>query len=72
MRLRLASGSISLPGSAGRENLTHLVGISVVKFSSRDRAAAPIRENTEELRVTRLSFGLQMRLGGSAPLPAAA
>ena len=34
MRLRLASGSISLPGSAGRENLTHLVGISVVKFSS--------------------------------------
>jgi outer membrane lipoprotein-sorting protein len=33
-QLRLASGSIFLPGFAGRENLTHLMGIQGVKFSS--------------------------------------
>jgi hypothetical protein len=32
--LRLASGSIFWPGSAGRENLTQLVGVQAVKFSS--------------------------------------
>ena len=46
MWLRLASGSISLPRFAWREDLTHLVGIQVVKFSRHEpihRTAVRVR-----------------------------